>query len=204
MGNHFACNNYYCSDITFKPEWFSENSWKIEYNTQTKPYIIDKGLLKVSNTTNFHLLLTKKLLIDFKETRNISIPINFKYNIKNNIELYIIISIKEININTLNNLNQDYLFFIQLNLSTNKLFILHSFDNIVQSKKIKSKKINNFTLTINNNFNILLITENLKNKYESKYIHHFDINNNEFYLSLFLKSDYELINKNQFIELNFE
>ena len=69
MGNHFACNNYYCGDITFKPEWFSENSWKIEYNIEHKPYIIDKGLLKISNTSMFHLLLTKKLLIDFKETR---------------------------------------------------------------------------------------------------------------------------------------
>ena len=203
MGNHFACNNYYCGDITFKPEWFSENSWKIEYNTENKPYIIDKGVLKIYNTNKFHLLLTKKLLIDFKETRNISIPINFKYNIKNNIELYIIISTKEINISNINNLNENYLFFIQLNLAMNKLFILHSFDSIVQSKKIKSKKINNFTLNIENNFNILLMTEILKNKYESKYIHHFGINNDEFYLSLFLKSDYELV-KNQFIELNFE
>lgn len=203
MGNHFACNNYYCGDITFKPEWFSENSWKIEYNTEHKPYIIDKGLLKISNTSMFHLLLTKKLLIDFKETRNISIPINFKYNIKNNIQLYIIISTKQINISDINNLNENYFFFIQLNLSNNKLFILHSFDSIVQEKKIKSKKINNFTLMIENNFNILLITENLKNKYESKYIHNFGINNDEFYLSLFLKSDYELV-KNQFIELNFE
>jgi hypothetical protein len=204
MGNHISCNNYYCSDITFKPEWFSENSWKIEYNTQNKPYIIDKGLLKISNTTKFHLLLTKKLLIDFRETRNISIPINFKYNIKNSLELYIIISTKEINICDINNLNENYFFFIQLNLSNNKLFILHSFDSIVQTKKIKSKKINNFTLMIENNFNILLITENLKNKYESKYIHNFGINNDEFYLSLFLKSDYELLRKNQFIELNFE
>ena len=79
MGN-FQCNNYYCQNVSFKPEWLSESAWEITFNhNQIKPYIIDKGILKINNVNKFKLLLTKKLILYFNEVRNISIPINFKY-----------------------------------------------------------------------------------------------------------------------------
>ena len=27
--NNFMCENYYCQSVSYKPEWFSENSWNI-------------------------------------------------------------------------------------------------------------------------------------------------------------------------------
>ena len=35
MGNinykNIICDNYYCQSVSFKPEWFSESSWSIDY-----------------------------------------------------------------------------------------------------------------------------------------------------------------------------
>ena len=84
MGNtYFICENYYCQSITYKPEWFSESNWNIEYsysNTEKiqKPYSIQKGIFRIENIhmlTNVKLFLCKKLQIDVEEIKNISIPI---------------------------------------------------------------------------------------------------------------------------------
>jgi hypothetical protein len=228
MGNinykNFICESYYCQDVSFKPEWFSENSWKIEYNyiknkdeeiiekenneLNIKPYIIDKGIIKIRDVNKFNLLLSKKLLIDFDEVRNISIPINFKYNIENNIDIFIIFSNNLLLLDNINILNNN-LFYINMNLLKNKIYIYRSFDNKLIQKKINSSNINIFDITIENNFNSLLITEKLyknitKNIYEEKYINNFTFNENkEFYLSILIKNKYNLL-KNEFIELNFE
>ena len=62
--NNFICDNYYCQSVSFKPEWLSEASWSITYNYQDsiKPYIIDKGILKINHVYNFDILFSKKLL----------------------------------------------------------------------------------------------------------------------------------------------
>lgn len=228
MGNinykNFICENYYCQNISFKPEWFSENSWNIEYNyiknkddiiiyeenakQNIKPYIIDKGIIKIKNINKFNLLLSKKLLIDFDEVRNISIPINFKYDISNNVDIFIIFSNNILLLDNINILNNN-LFYINMNLLKNKIYIYRSFDNKLIKKKINSLHINIFDISIENNFSSLLITEKLykninKNIYEEKYINNFRFNENkEFYLSILIKNKYNLL-KNEFIELNFE
>lgn len=228
MGNinykNFICENYYCQNISFKPEWFSENSWNIEYNyiknkdddviyeenakQNIKPYIIDKGIIKIKNINKFNLLLSKKLLIDFDEVRNISIPINFKYDISNNVNIFIIFSNNILLLDNINILNNN-LFYINMNLLKNKIYIYRSFDNKLIKKKINSLHINIFDISIENNFSSLLITEKLykninKNIYEEKYINNFRFNENkEFYLSILIKNKYNLL-KNEFIELNFE
>jgi hypothetical protein len=228
MGNinykNFICENYYCQNISFKPEWFSENSWNIEYNyiknkdddviyeenakQNIKPYIIDKGIIKIKNINKFNLLLSKKLLIDFDEVRNISIPINFKYDISNNVDIFIIFSNNILLLDNINILNNN-LFYINMNLLKNKIYIYRSFDNKLIKKKINSLHINIFDISIENNFSSLLITEKLykninKNVYEEKYINNFRFNENkEFYLSILIKNKYNLL-KNEFIELNFE
>ena len=228
MGNinykNFICENYYCQNVSFKPEWFSENSWNIEYNhtknkddesidkennkQKIKPYIIDKGVIKIKDVNKFNLLLSKKLLIDFDEVRNISIPINFKYNIDNNVDIFIIFSNNILLLDNINILNND-LFYINMNLLKNKIYIYRSFDNKLIKKKINSLHVNIFDITLENNFSSLLITEKLykninKNIYEEKYINNFIFNENkEFYLSILIKNKYNLL-KNEFIELNFE
>jgi hypothetical protein len=212
--NNFICDNYYCQSVSFKPEWLSEASWNISYNYKdlVKPYLIDKGILKINNVYNFDILFSKKLLIDFNDVKYLSIPINFSYNINkdNNIDIYIIFSSKELLLENINELKpQDDLFFIHLNLHKNKLFINRSFNDKISNKKIKSKKINSFNIIIENNFKILIITEklfnnNIKDIYEEKYINNYNFQNyNSLYLSLYINSKNGII-KNEFIQLNFE
>lgn len=213
MGN-FICDNYYCQSISFKPEWLSESTWNITYNyekEEEKPYIIDKGILKMHNIIKFDLLLSKKLLIDFNEIRNISIPINFKYNLSNtnNLDIFVIFSNSVLLIDNINELiPSNNLFFIHMSIFKKKITIYRSFNDKVITKKINPKKINTFIITVENNFNILLITEkifnNLNNIYEEKYLnmHNFD-NYNELYLNLYIKNENGLIKK-EFVELNFE
>lgn len=209
MGN-LQCNNYYCQTVSFKPEWLSESSWDISFNhNDKKPYIIDKGILKISDVNKFKLLLSKKLLLDFNEVRNISIPINFKYKIdkSNEINIFLIFSNNLINIDNINkDMNTDNLFFIKLKFIKNNILIYRSFNDKIINKKIKSDKINSFIITIENNFKFLLVHEklynnNIVNIYEDKYLNM--ITFNDIYLSLYIENKNQLINK-EFIELNFE
>ena len=136
MGNinykDLTCDNYYCQSVSFKPEWFSESAWVIEYEKNEKnekPYIIDKGILKIRSieiekidNSNFELLLSKKLLINFNDIRNITIPINFRYKLDNEVDILIIFSNSLLslkNIKDLNSLSND-MFFINLKLSKKK------------------------------------------------------------------------------------
>lgn len=220
MGNinykNFVCDNYYCQSVSFKPEWLSESSWKINYkyknkDDDNKPYLIDKGILKISNVDEFSILLSKKLLIDLNNFKNILIPINFKYFLKNdnNIDIFFVFSNIELVLENMNELiNTDNTFYIHMNVTKNKVCIYRSFDNKIISKKIKSKKINTLMFVIENNFQMLLITEKLYNNikifYEEKFLNtkKFDITDN-FYLNLYIKNNQQLIKK-EFIELNFE
>jgi hypothetical protein len=220
MGNinykNFVCDNYYCQSVSFKPEWLSENSWKINYkyknkDDNNKPYVIDKGILKITDVDEFSILLSKKLLIDLNNFKNIVIPINFKYFLKNNnnIDIFFVFSNMELVLENMNELiNTDNTFYIHMNVTKNKVCIYRSFNNKIISKKIKSKKINTLMFVIENNFQMLLITEKLYNNikifYEEKFLNtkKFDLTDN-FYLNLYIKNNQQLIKK-EFIELNFE
>jgi hypothetical protein len=215
--NNLICDNYYCQSVSFKPEWFSESSWNIEYKYQNenlnneepkkKPYNIDKGILKIKNTPKFDLLLSKKLLLDFNEIKNISIPINFRYELENEVNISLIFSTKQLSLEDINN---EQLFFINLNFTKKRIYIYRSFDNKIIKKKINSSKVNTFDINIENNFQILLITEKLYNNnikaiYEGKYLKNFNQSEKmELYLNFFIKNKNDLTNKNEFIELNFE
>jgi hypothetical protein len=212
--NNFICDNYYCQSVSFKPEWLSETSWDISYNYKEsiKPYIIDKGILKINNVNKFDIFFSKKLLIDFNDVKYLSIPINFSYNINknNNVDIYIIFSNKKLLLEDINNLKaNDDLFFINLNVNRNKSFISRSFNDKIINKKIKSKKVNTFNIIIENNLKVLMITEklfnnNIKDIYEEKYINNYNFQNyNSLYLTLYINSKKGLLS-NEFIQLNFE
>ena len=219
--NNFICENYYCQSVSFKPEWFSETTWTINYSSNKKPYVIDKGILKIIEETPSQIMLSKKLLINFNEIRNISIPIIFKYNLlkldSNNIDIFIIFSDKILNIDDMNNLNKkkndtedkedvEYspsLFYIHLNLLRNVVYINHSFDTKIVKKKIKSKKANIYDIMLENNYEMLLLTEKISKSNEEKYIINYSFKeDNEYYLNIFVKNNG--IKKKEFIELAFE
>lgn len=213
MGNNIVCDNYYCQNVSFKPEWFSESSWNIDYRynenneNKEKPYIIDKGIIKIDNQKSFELLLSKKLLVDFNEIKYISIPINFSYHINkdNEIKIYIIFSNKLL---SLNNVNDDF-FYINLKLYKNNCVIFRSFNDTIIKKKINSKKINTFSVVLENNLKIILVSEKLynnkkKNIYENKYLKHCDIDiQNNLFLNFLIKTEKDL-EDSEFIHLNFE
>jgi hypothetical protein len=175
-----------------------------------KPYVIDKGILKIENTKKFYLLLIKKLLINFNEFKYLSVPINFSYILHNKIEMFIIFSNNQLILEDIHHLKEkNNLFFINLIFLKNKIIIYRSFNDKIITKRIKMKKINSFHLTIENNFNVLLLTEklcknNITSIYEEKYLNMFNLDNlNDMYLSLYIKSDNNIQDK-EFIQLNFE
>jgi len=213
MGNinykNFICENYYCQSVSFKPEWFSETTWTINYLCNKKPYVIDKGILKIVESEPSQIMLSKKLLINFNEIRNISIPIIFKYNLlkidNNNIDIFIIFSNEILNIENMNKISEqkDNLFYIHLNLLKNILYIDHSFDTKIIKKKIKSKKSNIYDITLENNYEMLLFTEKISKMNEEKYIINYSFTEHkEYYLNIFIKNNG--IKKKEFIELSFE
>jgi hypothetical protein len=215
--NNFICDNYYCNSVSLKPEWFSESSWKITYDTTDKPYFIDKGTLKIKsnnsllNIQKFKLILSKKLLIE--DLKNVSIPINFSYNLEE-INIFIIFSNKILTLDNIIDIDKsDNIFYIKLNIKNNKLNINRSFDNKNIIKKIKPKKINSFIIELEHKDNIILINESLfiksKKKYEGKYLKFipYEINSDSIqalFLSFFIRSKNEFKNNFDFLELNFE
>lgn len=239
MGNvnyqNLMCENYYCQSVSFKPEWFSETSWTIDYKinneslsdlgeitrsliTQTnvynsskisyeeeaitvaaeiKPYTINKGILIIKNTPKFDLILSKKLLLDFNEQVNFSIPINFKYHLKNPLNIYIIFS--ETNLD-LKNINQS-LFYKHLKIFKKNIFIKNETygENNAISKKIKYNKYHKFEMILENDNNSIIIDESLyykkKKYYNKKYVKILEYNNNtekNLYLSIFIQSEHNI------------
>ena len=198
MGNNFICDNYYCQDVSFKPEWFSETSWKIDYihnDSIIKPYNIDKGLLLIKDVNSFNILLSKKLLIDFNETKNISIPINFEYNISNEINIIIIFSTKQITLTEIILNNNNEYFITKLKLINTEIFI--------NDTQIKYYKKNLIQLDLENNLKLLYITEKLID-YEQKYFKEFNLDsNNDYYLNIIINSNNKIDNED-YLSLYFD
>lgn len=231
MGN-LSCQNYYCQDISFKPEWFSENSWNIEYkytnlNNDSNeviqlPYYINKGILKINESKEFKLIISKKLLIDFYVSKYITIPFNFNYNILSNspnspnspnstkINIYLIFSTDNISINynPINNaIKNDLpkLFFINIILEKNKMLLKNSFSENIIKKKIKPDTINNITFDLENTINFLYIKQHMKSHDidEKYFIDNIFDENQSIYLSILIESNKDL-NKSEFLNISFD
>jgi hypothetical protein len=174
-----------------------------------KPFIIEKGILKIRNSLKNQIILSKKLLINLNDIKNLLIPINFKYNLKNlsSINFYIIFSNKEYNL--CNNLlflkeNNDKHFYVKITFNKKNVLFSNSFDTIIKKYKLKLKKIYRFNINLENNYDMLLVNKNLINVFDEKYLipFHFD-NKSHYYLNLLINTDSNL-SKNEFLELNFE
>jgi hypothetical protein len=272
MGNinyqNLMCENYYCQSVSFKPEWFSETSWAIDYKINNKisddleisyikPYIINKGIIIIKNTPKFDLIFSKKLLLDFNEKVNFSIPINFKCCLKNPLNIYIIFS--ETNLD-LKNVNQS-LFYKHLKIFKKNIFIKNeNHENNIAipfrafsdtdptrnsegykfsiSKKIKYNKYHKFEMILESDNNSIIIDESLyykeKKYYNEKYVKILEFNENlhsggiirsfvapdfgrsaseqallgaaekNLYLSIFIRSEHNIENNKEYIELSFD
>jgi len=214
MGNNFSCDNYYCQDIILKPEWFSENSWNITYNYfdeifDFKPYTIEKGLIKLKGTPKFNLLLSKKLNIDLNNFEKFIIPIHFNFFLENDMSIYIILSNNETNLNNIKNIeNSDDLFYFHIFLNKKKISIQRSFDNKnFKINKIKNNLDNYYNIELKNSDNKLFsinekMFKNNKEIFDYNSIKLF--NNDDIYLSLYITSKNQMINKNEYLNLKFE
>ena len=214
MGN-IICENYYCQDVSIKPEWFSEESWNISYILKRldkpldkpldksldkpldKPFIINKGLLRFINSLSSETILSKKLMIH-EDIKNISIPLNFRHFLckNNSIDITIYFS-KELPISDISTI-----FFITLSIFKKYMIITKSYDKFNKDlskkntfKKIKLQKTNLFKIEFENYMKMLIIREK-----ELIYLPH----ENEIYLSLYIKIKKDLIPNKEFIELHFE
>ena len=219
MGNNFVCENYYCQDIILKPEWFSENSWNITYNYfnenfEFKPYIIDKGMIKLKGTPKFNLLISKKLNINLQNVDNFIIPIHFNFYIENYLSMIIILSNDELNLNNISSINEliitnNNLFYFKVNLNKKKIIITRSYDDkIFKIKDIKSNLNNYYNIELKNNNNSFSINEkfykNNKEIFNYNSSNNFNKYSDNIYLSVFLCSKNEMINKNEYLNINFE
>ena len=149
--------NNLSKDLSVDKELFSEVKTKENTLKDIKPYNIEKGVLKIKNSFKNNLLLSKKLLINFDELRNIIIPINFKYYLNNSskISIYIIFSSNDLSNNFENNNEKDFIlnmnkesFYINLILLKKSIFLSNSFDQNINKYKIKSNKIYSFTINV--------------------------------------------------------
>ena len=218
MGNNFVCENYYCESISLKPEWFSENSWNITYdywdnkNDNFKPYNIEKGIIKISNTPSFRLVISKKLHIDLNYLESIKIPIRFKCNLNNDLYILAIISNQIYNLDRINTIheiksNSDELFYYQMKLNCKKITLNRSYDNKFISKKIKKDLPYIYNIELNSSNNFFKINEMLVNNNKKKMINHDSIKffyNENMYLTIYIYSRDGTINNNEYIELNFD
>ena len=216
MGNNFACENYYCQDIILKPEWFSENSWNITYdyfdeNFDFKPYTIEKGLIKLKGTPKFNLMLSKKLNIDLNDFEKFMIPIHFNFYLENELSIYIILSNNEIVLNNISEINNnDNLFYFHINLNKKKISIQRSYDNKnFKFNKIKNKLDNYYNIELKNNDNNLFsvrekMFKNNKEIFDYNSIKLFNNIDNNIYISIYITSKNQMINKNEYLNLNFE
>lgn len=214
MGNNFSCDNYYCQDIILKPEWFSENSWNITYNYfdenfDFKPYIIEKGLIILKGTPKFNLLLSKKLNINLNDFEKFIIPIHFNFFLENDMSIYIILSNSELNLKDISKIkNNDDLFYFHIFLNKKKISIQRSFDNKnFKFNKIKNNLDNYYNIELKNSDNKLFsinekMFKNNKEIFDYNSIKLF--NNDNIYISLYITSKNQMINKNEYLNLNFE
>jgi transcriptional regulator CtsR len=192
MGN-IACNNYYFEEILLKPEWFSDNSWNIQYkymNENTNkitneitnentyeiineisneniinkpPYTISKGVLTFNNANQFNLLISKKLLVNLSILNSITIPLHFFYSINKELNINMFIIFSKNNIEFDDILNFD---FFKNTDDSNEHFIKYNKKNKLYFTNIILKK-NNFKI-LNSYSNDIIkykLDENCINKY---------------------------------------
>ena len=131
--------------------------------------------------------------------------------------MIIILSNNELNINDTNELisrneliyKNDNLFYFKVNLNKKKIIITRSYnDKIFKIKKIKTNLDNYYNIELKNNNNSFSINEkfykNNKEIFDYNSSNTFNKYSDNIYLSVFLFSKNEMINKNEYLNINFE
>jgi len=170
MGN-IMCENYYCQSLSYKPEWFSDSSWNIDYDENiVKPYKIEKGTFILNNSNN--VVLSKKLLVDFNEINKISIPLQFKYSTCDKIQVTLYFFNKLLflkDINDINEIDKKSIFYIKLELKNNKIDIFNSIQKKNISTMINSDNLYCLDIEFENNNPLFKIKEEIKSLHDIFY-----------------------------------
>ncbi len=161
MGNHLACQDYYCQNILYKPDWFSPSSYSITNNEKTN-YRLEKGCITILPSDMIEISLKKKMM-EMANIEQFEIPLNFQIDYPSTIDFYI--RMEEIG------------FYIHLMFEDNNFSFYYS-NNPQQIFRGKIKKMKKYY------FSISFIK---KNEYETLIKHSFEsshkkISSNEFSL----------------------
>ena len=143
MGNinykNIICDNYYCQSVSFKPEWFSESSWTIDYkynivdsrknisNDNTKNVIIKDIQIDDENINSNNLekpYFIDKGILKINNVHSFDLLLSKKLLIDFNEIKYI-----SIPINFKYNIDNDNEFNIYI-IFSNQLLLLNTIDNL--------------------------------------------------------------------------
>ena len=106
--------------------------------------------------------------------------------------------------------NNDNLFYFHINLNKKKISIQRSYDNKnFKFNKIKNKLDNYYNIELKNNDNNLFsvrekMFKNNKEIFDYNSIKLFNNIDNNIYISIYITSKNQMINKNEYLNLNFE
>ncbi len=219
MGNNFSCNEFYCQNIEYKPEWFSENNYSFLFNNQNnnvnnnnnnniKPYKIDKGIITLNFNNSFQLLISKKIDLENNNINEFILPINFSINLPLELSFFIIFSEFELKNDFINNnLNLNYfqnnnnIFYIKINYQNNNILININNSNKKYKGKIKNNKKYKLNINYLNNNNLNLSFNSSSKKIFNDYF--FENNNidnniilkNKNFLNFFVLSNFTNTNQ---------
>ena len=139
------------------------------------------------------------------------IPIHFNFYLENELSIYIILSNNEIVLNNISEINNnDNLFYFHINLNKKKISIQRSYDNKnFKFNKIKNKLDNYYNIELKNNDNNLFsvrekMFKNNKEIFDYNSIKLFNNIDNNIYISIYITSKNQMINKKEYLNLNFE
>jgi hypothetical protein len=97
MGSQLSCNQFYCQQTHFQPEWLSTHLYKISSTSNTNPtqYSLEKGKCNILESPPLSLYLTKKLSFD-SSMQQFLLPLHFQIHSQIPISFYIFITPKPI------------------------------------------------------------------------------------------------------------
>jgi hypothetical protein len=93
MGSQISCNQFYCQQTHFQPEWLSPLLYHISSTSpsQSTQFTIQKGICNLLESPPLSLLISKKLYFDSSMSQFL-IPLHFSYQSNIPISFYIFLT----------------------------------------------------------------------------------------------------------------
>ena len=193
MGNiqDIICQENSCFDNNYEFDWISDKSWFIDYyiyNLRIKnPYIIEKGIFKITNQYSCQYYLNKPLQNNYKMD-NLSMKIKFMYNLKqSNVNFILFLSNEKIE-KIFQEVNKD---ICKVNTITKYPFMISKINFNNNKVTLRDKEMSSQTFDYNIVFNFeyldhIIVHEQFLD-HQKKHI--FDISKDNLHLNIFIESD---------------